>query len=130
MMKRLICTILAGVLMASCALMKNLDDAYTSKDIQKGIKELGSYVDTLKSQNGEHYTYRILALNAQDMVAVSEVLSRKALDSYFRRMSRQIGEQSEELYAAASRKNAEATKAAIEKILKTWGVIEEYIKPS
>jgi len=113
----------------SCAIMKDLDDAYVNKDIQNGIREMGSLVDTLKFQNEERYTYRILSINARDMVSLSEILSRKALDSYFRRQVRKLGAQAEDLYTASSRKNANATKSAIEEILKTWEIIQEYKKP-
>jgi len=37
--------------------------------------------------------------------------------------------QAEDLYLAASHKNAESTKASIENILNTWKVLEEYKKP-
>jgi hypothetical protein len=121
--------ILFGIVLPSCAIMKNLDDSYVNKDIQKGIKEMSSYVDTLKSQNEDRYTYRILAMNARDMVELSQSLSKNALDSYFRRMVRRLGNQAEDLYTASSRKNAEATKSAIDEILQTWQNIETYKKP-
>lgn len=121
--------ILVGTMFASCALMKDLDDAYASKDIQNGIKEIGSYVDTLKFQKEDHYTYRILAANAQDMIPLCENLSRKAMDSYFRKVVNQMAEQAEVLHSAAARKSPVATKAAIDEILRSWAIIEEYKKP-
>jgi hypothetical protein len=122
--------ILFCMVCASCAMMKDLDDAYSNKDLQKRIKEMGGYIDTLKFQNEEHYTYLILASNAKDMEELSGTLSRMALDSFFRRMANRLGEQSEQLYAASARKSPVATKAVIEEILKTWAIIEEYKKPS
>ncbi|MGO9145401.1 MAG: hypothetical protein ACLQDF_03455 [Desulfomonilia bacterium] len=118
------------LLCTSCVMMKDLDHAYTNKDIQSGLKEMGGLVDTLKFQNDERYTYRIISINARDMVNLSETLSRKALDSYFRRQVRKLGEQAEDLYTASSRSNADATKATIEEILKTWEIIQEYKKPA
>lgn len=122
--------VLISFLCISCATMKDLDGAYSNKDLQSGIKEMSSYIDTLKSQNEERYTYRILAMNAREMMSLSGILSRKALDSYFRRKVNRLSAQSEELYQAASHKNAESTKAAIENILSTWDIIQEYKKPS
>jgi muconolactone delta-isomerase len=110
--------------------MKDLDDSYANKDFQKRIKEMSGYVDTLKFQNGDHYTYLILASNAKDMEELSGTLSRMAPDSYFRRMVNRLGEQSGQLHAASARKSQIATEAAIEQILKTWAIIEEYKKPS
>jgi hypothetical protein len=121
--------VLISLLCISCAIMKDLDGAYSDKDIQGGIKEMGSYIDTLKSQNEERYTYRILAMNAREMVNVSGILSRKALDSYFRRMVNRLSAQAEELYQAASHNNAESTRAAIENVLSTWEKIQQYKKP-
>jgi hypothetical protein len=121
--------VLISLLCISCAVMKDLDGAYSDKDIQSGIKEMGSYIDTLKAQNEERYTYRILAMNAREMVNLSGILSRKALDSYFRRMVNRLSTQAEELYQAASHNNAESTKAAIENVLSTWEIIQQYKKP-
>jgi hypothetical protein len=122
--------VMISFLCISCAVMKDLDGAYSDKDLQVGIKEMSSYMDTLKSQNEERYTYRILAMNAREMVNVSGILSRKALDSYFRRMVNRLSAQANELDQAASHNNAESTKAAIENILGTWEIIQEYKKPS
>ena len=62
------------LLCTSCVMMKDLDHAYTNKDIQSGLKEMGGLVDTLKFQNDERYTYRIISINARDMVNLSETL--------------------------------------------------------
>jgi len=131
MRKLTICLpVLVSFLCISCAIMKDLDGAYSDKELQGNIKELGSYIDTLKSQNEERYTYKILTMNAREMVNVSGILSRKAPDSYFRRMVNRLSVQAEELYLAASHSNAESTKASIENILGTWEIIQEYKKPS
>ena len=130
-MKKLIISLLVLIsfLCISCAVMRDLDDAYSDKNLQSNIKEMSSYIDTLKSQDEERYTYRILAMNAREMVTLSGILSRKAHDSYFRRMVNRLSVQAEDLYLAASHKNAESTKASIENILNTWKVFEEYKKP-
>ncbi|HVN72135.1 MAG TPA: hypothetical protein VMU10_08955 [Desulfomonilia bacterium] len=131
MRKLTICLpVLVSFLCISCAIMKDLDGAYSDKELQGNIKELGSYIDTLKSQNEERYTYKILTMNAREMVNVSGILSRKAPDSYFRRMVNRLSVQAEELYLAASHSNVESTKASIENILGTWEIIQEYKKPS
>ncbi len=121
--------VMISFLCISCAVMKDLDGAYSNKELQGGIKEMSSYIDTLKYQNEERYTYRILAMNAREMVNLSGILSRKALDSYFRRMVNRLAVQAEELNQAASHNNAESTKAAMENVLGTWEIIQQYKKP-
>ena len=118
------------ILFVSCAMMKDLDDAYANKDIQHGIIEMGGLIDTLKFQNEEKYTYRIISINAQYIVDLSKILSQKALDSYFRRHVNKLGKEAEDLHTASMRSNPEATKAMIEEILKTWEIIQEYRKPA
>lgn len=116
--------------LCACAFMMNLDEGYASKDVQKSLKELGALVDTLKYQDAEHYTYRILATNADKMIEASSAMTRKAPDSYYIRMAKELGRQAHELQEAATRGNTVATRDAIKEILRVWGVLEQYRKPA
>lgn len=121
-------TIIFCTALGSCAFMKNLEGAYGDKGTQQKLKEMGALVDTLKYQDEEHYTFRILAANADRMVDLGETMAGcTAPDSYYNLNVNRLIRHSGELKAAAVRSDPASTRKAIEGILQEWGILDQYI---
>lgn len=132
MEKRLIgILVILGMMLCSCAFMKDVEGAWSDKKAQKAIKGVNSVVDALKEQHdSQRYFYKLLVNNAQELSLSCDILNRAATDSYLKRVASRMDMQARDLGYAARRENASATEWALQQILDSWDLIDDYVKPS